>query len=122
MFLIVIGTFSVVALLTPGSPGWFLYLFLTPFYGIFPSIVFPPYGGLIAAGSWLDRLSDPAEPSPQLERHDVPEAARLGRDPELRRPVEQRRVGRRLLGRRRWRRRLLGGGGSSGGGGASSSW
>ena len=31
----------------------FLYLFLTPFYGIFPSIVFPPYGGLIAAGSWL---------------------------------------------------------------------
>jgi uncharacterized protein len=53
MFLLVIGTFSVVALLTPGSPGWFLYLFLTPFYGIFPSIVFPPYGGLIAAGSWL---------------------------------------------------------------------
>jgi uncharacterized protein len=53
MFLLVIGTFSVVALLTPGTPGWFLYLFLTPFYGIFPSIVFPPYGGLIAAGSWL---------------------------------------------------------------------
>ena len=53
MFIIVIGTFSVVALLTPGSPGWFLYLFLTPFYGIFPSIVFPPYGGLLAAGSWL---------------------------------------------------------------------
>jgi uncharacterized protein len=53
MFIIVMGTFSVVALLTPGSPGWFLYLFLTPFYGIFPSIVFPPYGGLIAAGSWL---------------------------------------------------------------------
>jgi len=53
MFLLVIGTFSVVALLTPGSPGWFLYLFLVPFYGIFPSIVFPPYGGLLAAGSWL---------------------------------------------------------------------
>jgi uncharacterized protein len=53
MFLLVIGTFSVVALLTPGSPGWFLYLFLTPFYAIFPSIVFPPYGGLIAAGLWL---------------------------------------------------------------------
>ena len=53
MFLVVIGTFSVLALLTPGSAGWFLYLFLTPFYAIFPSIVFPPYGGVIAAGSWL---------------------------------------------------------------------
>ena len=36
MFLIVIGTFSVVALLTPGSAGWFLYLFLTPFYASLP--------------------------------------------------------------------------------------
>ena len=53
MFLIVIGTFSVVALFTPGGAGWFLYLFLTPFYAIFPSIVLPPYGGVIAAGSWL---------------------------------------------------------------------
>jgi len=53
MFLVVIGTFSVIALLTPGSAGWFLYLFLTPFYAIFPSIVLPPYGGVIAAGSWL---------------------------------------------------------------------
>jgi uncharacterized protein len=53
MFILVIGTFSVVALLTPGSPGWFLYLFLIPFYGIFPSIIFPPWGGVIAAGSWL---------------------------------------------------------------------
>ena len=53
MFLVVIGTFSVLALLTPGSAGWFLYLFLTPFYAIFPSIVLPPYGGVIAAGSWL---------------------------------------------------------------------
>jgi uncharacterized protein len=53
MFLVVIGTFSVVALLTPGGAGWFLYLFLTPFYGIFPSVLFPPYGGVIAAGAWL---------------------------------------------------------------------
>jgi uncharacterized protein len=53
MFLTVIGTFSMVALMTPGSAGWFLYLFLTPFYAIFPSIVLPPYGGVVAAGSWL---------------------------------------------------------------------
>jgi uncharacterized protein len=53
MFTLVIGTFSVVALLAPGGAGWFLYLFLTPFYATFPSVVFPPYGGLIAAGTWL---------------------------------------------------------------------
>ena len=38
MFLTVIGTFSMVALFTPGIAGWFLYLFLTPFYAIFPSM------------------------------------------------------------------------------------
>jgi uncharacterized protein len=53
LFLLVIGTFSVIALLTPGRAGWFLYLFLTPFYAIFPSAVFPPYGGVVAAGMWL---------------------------------------------------------------------
>lgn len=53
MFFIVIGTFSVIALVAPGAAGWFLYLFLTPFYAIFPSIVLPRYGGLIVAGSWL---------------------------------------------------------------------
>ena len=53
MFLVVIGTFSVIALLTPGGPGWFLYVFLTPFYATFPSLLFPPYGGVVAAGTWL---------------------------------------------------------------------
>ena len=53
MFVLVIGTFSVVALLTPGGAGWFLYLFLVPFYAIVPSIVLPPWGGVIAAGTWL---------------------------------------------------------------------
>jgi uncharacterized protein len=53
MFLLVIGTFSLIALLSPGKSGWLLYLFLTPFYAIFPSVVFPPYGGLVAAGCWL---------------------------------------------------------------------
>src|SRR5262249_10945370 len=53
MFLVVIGTFSLVALITPGGAGWFLYLFLTPFYAIFPTVVLPPYGGVVAAGIWL---------------------------------------------------------------------
>jgi len=53
MFTVVIGTFSVIALLAPGAAGWFLYLFLTPFYATFPSVMLPPYGGAIAAGAWL---------------------------------------------------------------------
>jgi uncharacterized protein len=53
MFSVVIGTFSVIALLTPGAGGWFLYLFLIPFYAIFPSVLFPPYGGAVAAGAWV---------------------------------------------------------------------
>ena len=53
MFVLVIGTFSLVALLTPGGAGWFLYAFLTPFYAVFPSVLFPPYGGVVAAGAWL---------------------------------------------------------------------
>ena len=120
MFLIVIGTFSVVALLTPGSAGWFLYLFLTPFYGIFPSIVLPPYGGLIAAGAWLllfpilrSVLHSP-DGKKFRERHGwvmVPSSGGRGG---------------------RWSGGgwsgggggggFSGGGGSSGGGGASSSW
>ena len=53
IFLLVIGTFSMVALLAPGGVGWFLYLFLVPFYAAFPTAMFPPYGGVIAAGAWL---------------------------------------------------------------------
>ena len=53
IFVIVIGTFSLVALVAPGAVGWFLYLFLAPFYAAFPTAMFPPYGGLIAAGAWL---------------------------------------------------------------------
>ena len=53
MFLSVIGTFSVVALFTPGTAGWFLYLFLTPFYAMFPSVILPPYGGVVMGGAWL---------------------------------------------------------------------
>ena len=53
IFILVIGTFSMVALVAPGGVGWFLYLFLVPFYAAFPTAMFPPYGGVIAAGAWL---------------------------------------------------------------------
>ena len=41
IFLLVIGTFSLVALLAPGGVGWFLYLFLVPFYAAFPTAMLP---------------------------------------------------------------------------------
>jgi len=53
MFVTVIGTFSMVALFTPGAQGWFLYAFLIPFYAIFPSVFAPPYGGVVMGGAWI---------------------------------------------------------------------
>ena len=121
MFLVVIGTFSVVALLTPGSAGWFLYLFLTPFYAIFPSIVLPPYGGVIAAGSWLalfpivrSLLHSPGGKKFR-ERHGwviTPDGAggRWSSGGVGRRLRRRRRLlgGRRILGRRRRLQQLVG--------------
>jgi uncharacterized protein len=53
VFVIAVGTFSVLALLVDGAAGWILYVFLIPFYAAFPTIMFPPYGGVVAAGAWL---------------------------------------------------------------------
>jgi uncharacterized protein len=53
LFTLVVGVFSIIALLTPGPPGWFLYLFLIPFYLAFPTAAFPPYGGVVAGGAWI---------------------------------------------------------------------
>jgi uncharacterized protein len=117
MFLSVVGTFSVVALLTPGSAGWFLYLFLAPFYAIFPSVIFPPYGGVVMGGAWLilfpilrSLINTPAGTKFRKEHGWVITPSSGGRS---------------------WSGGgysggggggFSGGGGSSGGGGASSSW
>ena len=53
IFTIVVGVHSLVAVLTPGKMGWFLYLFLMPFYAAFPSFIVPPYGGVVACGAWI---------------------------------------------------------------------
>lgn len=52
IFLVVVGTFSVIALGAPGCQGWFLYLFLTPFWFIFPSVILPVAGPAFGIG-WL---------------------------------------------------------------------
>jgi uncharacterized protein len=51
IFLVVVGTFSLAALSAEGCQGWFLYLFLMPFYVGFPGVIF---GTPIAAfAAWL---------------------------------------------------------------------
>jgi uncharacterized protein len=47
-----IGLFTVVGILTPGA-GWFLYLFLTPFWAMFPIIVVGTKGALILLITYL---------------------------------------------------------------------
>jgi len=53
IFTVVVGVHSLVAVLTPGKMGWFLYFFLMPFYAAFPSFIVPPYGGVVACGAWI---------------------------------------------------------------------
>ncbi|HEX6862593.1 MAG TPA: TPM domain-containing protein [Thermoanaerobaculia bacterium] len=54
IFVFVIGTFSLMAIFTPGCQSWFMYLFLMPFYAMFSSMVFPGFGvGVLIAWAVL---------------------------------------------------------------------
>jgi len=53
IFLAVIGTFALSALFSKGGAGWFLYLFLTPFFFAFPGAMFGPKWGMALAAAWL---------------------------------------------------------------------
>ena len=53
VFVLVIGTFSLTALATPGGGGWFLYVFLLPFYLLFPIFLVHPLAGPVMALLWL---------------------------------------------------------------------
>ena len=44
IFLLVVGSFSMIALFGQGCQSWFLWLFLTPFWGMFPMVVSPRVG------------------------------------------------------------------------------
>jgi uncharacterized protein len=51
IFLLVVGTFSLSAIRAPGCGGWFLYVFLMPFYYFIPSMILP-WLGLVSVGIW----------------------------------------------------------------------
>jgi len=42
----IIGLFTIIGVLTPGM-GWFLYLFLIPFWAMFPIVVVGVRGALV---------------------------------------------------------------------------
>jgi len=52
IFFIVIGTFSVVALFSKGGQAWFVYVFLLPFYLLFPVGIFGLWG-LVLPVLWV---------------------------------------------------------------------
>jgi uncharacterized protein len=52
VFFTVVGTFSSLALFGKGVQSWFLYLFLTPFWTMFPLAIFGPAGAVLGA-VWL---------------------------------------------------------------------
>ncbi|HVT61151.1 MAG TPA: TPM domain-containing protein [Thermoanaerobaculia bacterium] len=53
VFVVVVGTFSVVAVASRGFQSWFLYVFLTPFYIAFPTAVAGPTVALVFTALWL---------------------------------------------------------------------
>ncbi|MGB6335770.1 MAG: TPM domain-containing protein [Thermoanaerobaculia bacterium] len=52
-FLFIVGIFAFVALFSEGCSGWFLYLFLTPFFFAFPAALLRPVAGLWIGFGWL---------------------------------------------------------------------
>ena len=46
----IIGLFTFIGLVTPGSMGWFLYFFLIPFWSMFPLAIFGSNAALIIIG------------------------------------------------------------------------
>jgi uncharacterized protein len=51
-FLAVISVFAMTAIFSSGCNSWFLYVFLMPFFGAFPSALLHPKAGIIAVGGW----------------------------------------------------------------------
>ncbi|MGC3948223.1 MAG: TPM domain-containing protein [Chryseolinea sp.] len=43
---VVLGIFTVIGILSPGCAGWFLFVFLIPFYALFPMMIVGTGGGL----------------------------------------------------------------------------
>ncbi len=52
-FVVTLGTFTFLGIISPGKMGWFLYLFLIPFWAAFPTAVYGLTVGLTLLVSYL---------------------------------------------------------------------
>ena len=112
--------FSLSAMATKGFQGWFLYLFLTPFWGVVPHAILGSPFGFITAGIWLIAF-------PILRPFVLKRAARFGGGSSWSSRGGWGGGGGWSSGGGSWSSGgggggFSGGGGSFGGGGASSSW
>lgn len=49
----ILGIFTLIGIASPGCSGWFLYVFLIPFYSLFPLFIVGPFGALTIISSYL---------------------------------------------------------------------
>ena len=49
----IIGIFTAVGITTPGGGGWFLYVFLIPFWAMFPIMIVGVRGAMILLGTYV---------------------------------------------------------------------
>ena len=47
-----LGIFTAIGVMTPGM-GWFLYVFLIPFWSMFPTVIIGPQATLVLVGTYL---------------------------------------------------------------------
>lgn len=53
LFFLVVGMFSLISIFSSGCQSWFLYVFLMPFWGSFPMVIFGPRGGVVCLALWV---------------------------------------------------------------------
>jgi uncharacterized protein len=117
----IIGLFTVVGVLTPGV-GWFLYVFLIPFWAMFPIIVVGTRGALVCLVTYV--IGFPVTKI-FLSRTQWYKKAKKDLRKKGRANIGGFRISSGGSSGRSWSSggsSFSGGGGSSGGGGASGSW
>lgn len=116
----IIGLFTFIGLVTPGGMGWFLYVFLIPFWSMFPMALFGSSAALGIVGAYgigypLARLFITRMPWYRKAREDIKTKGFASIGGMTIRPGGSGSGGFSSGG-------FSGGGGRSGGGGASGSW
>ena len=116
----IIGLFTFIGLVTPGGMGWFLYLFLIPFWSMFPMFIFGSGAALKILGTYavlypLTKVFVSRQPWYRKAREDLKTKGYAKIGGMVIRPGSGSSGGFSSGG-------FSGGGGRSGGGGASGSW